>query len=144
VIGLDQVSPHEEDACQQPACWGVEPEVFFGPTDSPAGRSLYIWEQRALAVCEGCPIVAECLAEALEYPVADQYGVVGGMTAGQRQAAMTLQRHGRGRARRSPDRRDVLVQLGDEVRDARSARPAGRSGGRQGPSKFSVRTARAG
>lgn len=122
MIGLDQVSPHEQDAWQ-PACWGVEPEVFFGPADSPAGRPLHVWERRALEVCKRCPIVAACLTEALEYPVAEQYGVVGGMTAGQRKAVMKVQRHGQGRAHRSQRRQDVLSISAIEARSARTARP---------------------
>jgi WhiB family redox-sensing transcriptional regulator len=122
MIGLDQVSPHEQDAWQ-PACSGMAPEVFFGPADSLAGRPLHIWERRALEVCKRCPIVAACLAEAMEYPVAEQYGVVGGMTAGQRKAVMEVQRHGHGRAHRSQHRQDVLSISAIEARSARSARP---------------------
>ena len=123
MIRFDQVFPHEQEARQQPACWGVEPEVFFGAADSPAGGPLHVWERRALAVCEGCPVVTACLAEALEYPVAEQYGVVGGMTAGQRQKIMEGQRHGRGRAHQSEHTQDALVHLGDGARSARSGRP---------------------
>src|SRR5437588_9111856 len=107
MIGLDQVSPHEQDAWQ-PACSGMAPEVFFGPADSPASRPLHVWERRAVEVCKKCSIVAACLAGALEYPVAEQYGVVGGMTAGQRRAVMKVQRHGQGRADRSQHRQDAL------------------------------------
>jgi hypothetical protein len=45
MIGSDQVSPHAQDAWQ-PACRGVEPEVFFGPADSPASRPLHGWGQQ--------------------------------------------------------------------------------------------------
>jgi hypothetical protein len=118
MIGLDQGSPHEQDAWQ-PACWGVGLEVFFGPADSPASRPLHVWERRAVEVCNGCPIVAACLAEALEYPVAEQYGVVGGMTAGQRKAVLEVQHHGQGRAHRSQHRQMFCP----EARSARTARP---------------------
>jgi WhiB family transcriptional regulator, redox-sensing transcriptional regulator len=122
MIGLDQVSPHEQDAWQ-PACSGMAPEVFFGPADSLAGRPSHIWERRALEVCKRCPIVAACLAEALKYPVAEQYGVVGGMTAGQRKAVMEVQRHGQGRAHQSQHRQDVLSISAIEARSAQTARP---------------------
>ncbi|MGH3973853.1 MAG: WhiB family transcriptional regulator, partial [Pseudonocardiaceae bacterium] len=59
---------------QRPACWKVDPEMFYGPADSVAGRSLYAWERRALAVCAACPVAAASLAEALEFPADDQYG----------------------------------------------------------------------
>jgi hypothetical protein len=121
MIGTDQVSPHAQDAWQ-PACWGVEPEVFFGPADSPASRPLHVWERRALEVCKGCPIVAACLTEALEYPVAEQYGVVGGMTAGQRKAVIEVPRHGHSRAHRSQHRQDGFSIPAIEARSARSAR----------------------
>jgi len=122
MIRVDQVYPQKQDAWQ-PACWGVEPEVFFGPADSPASRPLHVWERRALEVCKRCPIVAACLTEALEYPVAEQYGVVGGMTAGQRKAVLEVQHHGHGQAHRSQHRQDVLSTSAIEARSARTARP---------------------
>lgn len=70
------------------ACRGVDPEVFFGPADSGEGGQPYRWEWRALEVCWSCPVVAVCLREALEWPAEDQHGVIGGMTAGQRRAAL--------------------------------------------------------
>jgi hypothetical protein len=142
MIRFDQVSPRERRARRKPACWGVEPEIFFGPADSPPGMPLYPWERRALAVCAGCPVAAACLAEALAYPAAEQYGVVGGMTAGQRQAAVYVSRHGRSRVHAPQPRREVLVHLGDEASSARSARPVVMATGRQG--EPSVRAAKAG
>ncbi|MGH3869181.1 MAG: WhiB family transcriptional regulator [Pseudonocardiaceae bacterium] len=102
MISIDHLTPHQQVTGQQPACWGVDPEVFFGPADSPAGRSLHVWERRALAVCASCPVVRACLAEALGFPAIEQYGVVGGMTAGQRRAVLRASRRGRRRASRSP------------------------------------------
>jgi hypothetical protein len=99
-IGIDRLTPRQQVTGQQPACWEVDPEVFFGPADSPAGRSLHVWERRALAVCASCPVVRACLAEALEFPAAEQYGVVGGKTAGQRKAVLWASPRGRGRAQR--------------------------------------------
>lgn len=131
MIKTDQASPRERSAWHKPACWGVEPEVFFGPADSPPGKPLYTWERRALAVCESCPVAAACLAKALVYPAAEQYGVVGGMTAGQRQEAVHASGHGRSRMRRSQPRREVLAHLGDEALSARSARAAAIASGRQ-------------
>jgi hypothetical protein len=141
MIKFDQASPRERNARRKPACWGVEPEVFFGPTDSPPGKPLYTWERRALAVCASCPVAAACLAKALVYPAAEQYGVVGGMTAGQRQEAMHVSGHGRtGTPRRQP-RRDV-VHLGGEAPSARSARAVAMATGRQ--DEPSVRAVKAG
>ncbi|MGH3800895.1 MAG: WhiB family transcriptional regulator [Pseudonocardiaceae bacterium] len=100
VIAIDRLAPHQQVAGQKPACWAVDPEIFFGPADSPAGALVHVWERRALAVCAGCPVVTACLAEALEVPAAEQYGVVGGMTAGQRQAVLRASRRRRGRVPR--------------------------------------------
>jgi hypothetical protein len=97
---IDRLAPHQQVTAQRPACWGVDPEVFFGPADGPAGRPLHLWERRALAVCAGCPVVMACLAAALEFPATEQYGVVGGMTAGQRRAVLQAPRRRRGRAQR--------------------------------------------
>ena len=69
-------------------CDDEDPEVFFGPKDSPVNGKLHAWEKKALAICAKCLIQQNCLAEALRYPVAQQHGVVGGMTASQRRALM--------------------------------------------------------
>ena len=142
MIKLDQVSPRERNARRKPACWGVEPEIFFGPADSPSGKPLYPWERRALAVCAGCPVAAACLAEALVHPAAEQYGVVGGMTAGQRQAAVHVSRHRHSQVQRPQPGREILVHLADEASSARSARPVAMATGRQ--SEPSVHAAKAG
>lgn len=92
MTGVDRVTPPQQVAGQEPACWGVAPEVFFGPADSPDDGPVCGWERCALAVCTGCPVAAACLAEALEFPAAEQYGVVGGMTAGQRRAVLRASR----------------------------------------------------
>jgi hypothetical protein len=86
VIGIDQLASHQHLTRQQPACGEGSPEVFVGRVDSLAGRPRYAWERRALGVCAGCPGARACLAEVMEHPAAEQHGVVGGMTAGQRQA----------------------------------------------------------
>lgn len=76
----------------RPACWGTDPELFFGAADSPEGRPVLDWERRALLVCAGCPMRAECLAVALEFPADEQHGVIGGMTAGQRRVLLRASR----------------------------------------------------
>lgn len=77
----------------QPACWGVDPELFYGPGDSPAGGRVLPWERRALAVCAHCPVTAGCLAAALEFPAEEQHGVIGGTTAGQRRVLLRASHH---------------------------------------------------
>jgi hypothetical protein len=87
VTSIDILVPHPETARPEPACWTVDPEVFYGPVDSTDdGPPSHAWERRALAVCAGCPVLRACRAAALKFPASEQYGVVGGMTAGQRRA----------------------------------------------------------
>lgn len=81
-----------------PACWGADPELFFGPADSRENGPILPWERRALLVCAGCPVRTECLSSALEFPAGEQHGVIGGLTAGQRRV---LLRASRGRPSRS-------------------------------------------
>ncbi len=62
------------------ACVGEDPELFFD--QSKPGI------QAALEVCERCPVVTECLAEALHQEGRGgqyaRYGIRGGMTPEQR------------------------------------------------------------
>jgi hypothetical protein len=94
-----------------PACSGVDPELFYGPTDSPQGRPPFCWERRALRVCAGCPAVAQCLAQALEFPAEEQHGVIGGTTAGQRKAMLRASgwRPSRGVVAEDPTSRAVAL-----------------------------------
>ncbi|HEV7451399.1 MAG TPA: WhiB family transcriptional regulator [Pseudonocardiaceae bacterium] len=134
VIGIDRLAPHQRIAGQEPACWAVDPEVFFGPADSPAGAPVHAWERRALAVCAGCPVVTACLTEALKFPADDQHGVVGGMTAGQRRAVLRASRRGRGRAPRPrKGGQDVFAPLGGGGRPMRSSGPAATPAARGAP-----------
>lgn len=52
------------------ACIGVEPETFFPPPNSHANA--------AKRVCAGCPVQAECLAEAIRSDA--RHGVWGGLS----------------------------------------------------------------
>ncbi|WP_372412653.1 WhiB family transcriptional regulator [Streptomyces luteireticuli] len=55
-------------------------EVFFPP---PGGGSRST--AKARAICSGCPVREECLAEAMSFRADQQYGVSGGKTARTRQ-----------------------------------------------------------
>jgi Transcription factor WhiB len=93
VMDPDRLATYPQLAPQEPACRKVDPEIFFGPADSPEkGRPTHAWERRALAVCASCPLLAACRTMALDFPAAEQYGVLGGMTAGQRRAALRRSR----------------------------------------------------
>lgn len=72
-----------------PACLGTDPELFFPMAESDEGERPTSGEVRALLICRGCPIAAECLADRLAWEVGtrnDPWGVCGGKTAAQRRA----------------------------------------------------------
>lgn len=71
---------------EQAACADADPDAFFD-----ADR-----EAEALAVCEGCPVRADCLDAALTMHL--DYGVWGGATAAQRAELVRLARQTRGAA----------------------------------------------
>lgn len=68
----------------------IDVNLFFPAVDGINYQRPTRCEQRALAVCAECPLArrAACLEGALEYPADEQYGVVGGATASQRQAIL--------------------------------------------------------
>jgi WhiB family transcriptional regulator, redox-sensing transcriptional regulator len=65
------------------ACREVDPDLFFpvGADDSPVTRFQV---ERARAVCDSCPVRADCLRFALG---SRQDGIWGGTTEGERSAA---------------------------------------------------------
>lgn len=74
----------------QPACAGVDPELFFA-------HALAVDEiDTAKAVCESCPLKASCLQGALER--GEQYGVWGGTDEGERRSIMRRSARKRGAA----------------------------------------------
>jgi WhiB family redox-sensing transcriptional regulator len=64
------------------ACNGVEPDEFF-LEDKIRGRNKYDKEQRAVAICNTCPVQKACLDHALSVP--EVFGVWGGKTEKQRE-----------------------------------------------------------
>lgn len=67
------------------ACRDVDPELFFGPQDSPVDTAPLRWELVAIATCVSCPVQATCLAWALDAGQV-QWGVLGGLRAADRAA----------------------------------------------------------
>lgn len=61
---------------EEARCSGQEDELF------PEGKQ----QKRATAVCVGCPVRANCLAEALDNRI--EWGVWGGMTERERRALL--------------------------------------------------------
>lgn len=82
----------------QAACRDESPELFFGPNDSTGTTVDHPWEHRAIEVCDRCPVARGCLADALRCG-ANQYGVSGGRTAGQRRALIRDRHNTRAGAR---------------------------------------------
>lgn len=63
------------------ACRGA-PLEWFVPPDGVRGTARRKLEQRAKNICAGCPVAAECLADA--ETVADAWAVRGGLTPAER------------------------------------------------------------
>ncbi|MFJ7956422.1 WhiB family transcriptional regulator [Streptomyces sp. NPDC096319] len=64
------------------ACRGLGTEVFFHP-EGERGESRVNRERAAKAVCDRCPVRAQCLRHAVS--VSEPYGVWGGRTVSERQ-----------------------------------------------------------
>jgi WhiB family redox-sensing transcriptional regulator len=64
------------------ACNGIDPESFFLEPKS-RGKDKRSVEQKAIAICNTCPVKQKCLDHALKVP--EMFGVWGGMTEDQRQ-----------------------------------------------------------
>lgn len=71
--------PNALSWAERGACAGYyDPEVFF------SDAALKVEEAKAL--CRRCPVVSECLAEALRAEVTPRYGISGGLTPDERDA----------------------------------------------------------
>lgn len=68
------------------ACKDADPELFF-PPPSDAEKAA----RRAKAICAGCPVRPECLAEALGNRI--EFGVWGGLTEDERKSERPRRRH---------------------------------------------------
>lgn len=66
-------------------CRTMNPEVFFHP-EAERGPSRRRRDERAVAVCRACPVIAECREHALR--VREPYGVWGGLTEEDRAAIL--------------------------------------------------------
>ena len=94
----------QQDWTAQAACRGSDPDELF-----VTGAA----QNRAKAVCLGCPVRTECLADALDNRV--EFGVWGGMTERERRALL----------RRRPDVTSWTALLSQaRVAHQRTASPA--------------------
>ncbi|MFD9734255.1 WhiB family transcriptional regulator [Umezawaea sp. NPDC059074] len=79
-------------------CIGTDPELWFGPADdvAPDLRESHVErnarENFAKQLCADCPFAAQCLEQELRHGVGEQWGVRGGMTAGERQRLLRQRR----------------------------------------------------
>ena len=63
------------------ACRGTDPESFFLDPNQ-RGSSKRKKELAAIAICNTCPVIKQCLEHSLKVP--EKYGVWGGLTEEQR------------------------------------------------------------
>jgi WhiB family redox-sensing transcriptional regulator len=74
------------------ACRSHDPSVFFHP-EGERGPSRRRRVSAAKAICNGCPVLAQCRAHALR--VREPYGIWGGMSEDERDAALGARDRGR-------------------------------------------------
>lgn len=74
----------ENDWRARAACRGLDPELFFSPDIFETKQDKDDREERAKAVCAGCPVRAQCLDYAIR--AGERYGIWGGMTELERRA----------------------------------------------------------
>jgi WhiB family transcriptional regulator, redox-sensing transcriptional regulator len=77
------------DWMSEGACRREDPELFFPISMSDASADQL---ERATAVCDDCPVTAECLRYALTHRI--KHGVWGGRTEQQRQSLIRARRRG--------------------------------------------------
>ncbi len=80
---------------ERAACRGLELEVFYPE------RFTTEAVERARRRCAGCPVRAQCLAEAMAVEALDElrFGIVGGLTPRERRALAGTKPRGRQRPR---------------------------------------------
>jgi WhiB family transcriptional regulator, redox-sensing transcriptional regulator len=76
------------------ACAQADPTLFFHP-EGERGPARQQRDDRALAVCAECPVLAACRTHAIS--VQEPYGVWGGTTETEREAIHVDSRRGRRR-----------------------------------------------
>jgi WhiB family redox-sensing transcriptional regulator len=85
-LGSNDLAAYSRSAAtwhERAACRGLDTGTFYA-RDGQRARSLREHEQRAKAICAGCPVIAECLAYALD--ANEPWGVWGGQTVDERHA----------------------------------------------------------
>ena len=70
MVTLSPATEAQDNWSAKAACRGLDPAIFYPPTDEEAGD--------AKAVCEACPVQVECLEHAIS--LREKNGVWGGAT----------------------------------------------------------------
>jgi WhiB family transcriptional regulator, redox-sensing transcriptional regulator len=68
------------------ACRGPQARVFFPPSQFEPKHERLAREQRAKAICRGCPVRQECLDYALR--IREPHGIWGGLNEAERRALL--------------------------------------------------------
>lgn len=78
-------------ADQEAVACAASPERMFPVAESKRPGLRTVGEQRALAVCAACPVLAACSRAVRSMDML--YGVAGGMTAADRRAVRAVQQY---------------------------------------------------
>nr|BFD92235.1 hypothetical protein KitaXyl93_35950 [Kitasatospora sp. Xyl93] len=87
---LAEYQPSPDGALPGAACVGADPDLFYPEPDEDtdltddAAAAAWWAERRAKMICAGCPVRLMCLELALERR--EKHGILGGMTAAERDA----------------------------------------------------------
>jgi WhiB family redox-sensing transcriptional regulator len=71
------------------SCAGHDPEDWYSDPEDPVGNEER--RERAVAVCETCPVRAECLEWA--YETGDGWAILGALTANKRKRVRRTMQH---------------------------------------------------
>jgi len=89
VSRLPNVVSEEWEWQLQGSCRGADSSLFFH-TDNERGSARERRESRAKAICQTCPVLAQCRRHAMT--VQEPYGIWGGLDEGERRAAYARRR----------------------------------------------------
>jgi WhiB family redox-sensing transcriptional regulator len=75
-----------EDISEQAACRDKGPEMFFVDEGPISNKSVRLAIAKAVAVCNNCPVQAQCLVNAVNNK--EEFGIWGGITTKERKYLM--------------------------------------------------------
>jgi WhiB family redox-sensing transcriptional regulator len=92
MLNLMQHAPSFEDCLPIPkwhrraACRDADPEIFYLERGGRGGARGQAKHAAAFALCDRCPVHAECLEDRLSLPPGDDHGIAAGTTESERRA----------------------------------------------------------